>query len=118
MSEATTQSLSYLDQSESVKNRLARLKARNVILRVNKLDKVFQSGKNQVTALRNISFQTHRREFFLHYRPVRLWEIQLIPILAGLETLTGGEVLLDGMPINGPGRDAAWRSKVTPCFPG
>jgi hypothetical protein len=34
----TQEARSYLDQTESVKARLDRMKARNVILRVNKLD--------------------------------------------------------------------------------
>jgi hypothetical protein len=43
--------LSYLDQSEAVKARLDRLKARNVILRVNRLDKLFQNGGQKIVAL-------------------------------------------------------------------
>jgi NitT/TauT family transport system ATP-binding protein len=105
MSESVQQARSYLDQSETVRERLARLKARNVILRVNRLSKVFQSGKKQVTALNNISFQTHRREFLCIIGPSGCGKSTLIRILAGLDTASGGEVLLDGMPVDGPGRE-------------
>src|ERR1700687_3465874 len=96
MSQPTKQAVSYLDQSEAVQARLARLKGRDVILRVNKLDKVFQSGKKQVTALHNISFQTHRREFLCIIGPSGCGKSTLIRILAGLETQSGGGGLLGG----------------------
>ncbi len=109
--------LSYLDQTEAVKSRLARLKARHVILRVNKLDKLFQTGRQQVTALRNISFQTHRREFLCIIGPSGCGKSTLIRILAGLETLSAGEVLLDGKPVNGPGRERGMVFQGYTLFP-
>jgi NitT/TauT family transport system ATP-binding protein len=117
MSETQTQAVSYLDQSEGVRARLARLKARDVILRVNKLDKVFQSGKKQVTALNKISFQTHRREFLCIIGPSGCGKSTLIRILAGLETQSGGEVLLDGQPVNGPGRERGMVFQGYTLFP-
>jgi NitT/TauT family transport system ATP-binding protein len=117
MSQPSEQSLSYLDQSESVRARLARLKARDVILQVKKLDKIFQSGKRQVTALHNISFKTHRREFLCIIGPSGCGKSTLIRILAGLETLSGGEVLLDGMPVNGPGRERGMVFQGYTLFP-
>jgi NitT/TauT family transport system ATP-binding protein len=111
------QSPAHLQQSTSVQARLARLKARDVILRVNKLDKIFQSGKRQVEALRKISFQTHRREFLCIIGPSGCGKSTLIRILAGLETISGGEVLLDGVPINGPGRDRGMVFQGYTLFP-
>jgi NitT/TauT family transport system ATP-binding protein len=117
MSASTKTSLSYLDQPDSVKARLDRLKARNVILRVNKLDKTFQTGKQKVTALDNISFQTHRREFLCIIGPSGCGKSTLIRILAGLETLTSGEVLLDGRPVSGPGRERGMVFQGYTLFP-
>jgi NitT/TauT family transport system ATP-binding protein len=108
---------SYLDQSDSVKARLDRLKARNVILRVNKLDKLFQTGKQTVTALKQISFQTYRREFLCIIGPSGCGKSTLIRILAGLETHSGGEVLLDGRPVNGPGRERGMVFQGYTLFP-
>jgi len=109
--------VSYLDQSEAVKARLDRLKARSVILRVNHLDKVFQAGKQTVTALKDINFQTHRREFLCVIGPSGCGKSTLIRILAGLETHSGGEVLLDGRPVNGPGRERGMVFQGYTLFP-
>jgi NitT/TauT family transport system ATP-binding protein len=97
--------MNYLDQSDTVRERLDRLKARDVILRVNKLTKRFSAGKAQVTALDEISFQTHRREFLCIIGPSGCGKSTLIRILAGLETLSDGQVLLDNCPVNGPSRE-------------
>jgi NitT/TauT family transport system ATP-binding protein len=108
---------SYLEQSPSVKARLDRMKARNVILRVNNLDKIFYAGKQKINALQNISFQTHRREFLCIIGPSGCGKSTLIRILAGLETHSGGEVLLDGRPVNGPGRERGMVFQGYTLFP-
>jgi NitT/TauT family transport system ATP-binding protein len=88
-----------------------------VILRVNKLDKIFQTGKQTVTALKQISFQTHRREFLCIIGPSGCGKSTLIRILAGLETHSAGEVLLDGRPVNGPGRERGMVFQGYTLFP-
>jgi NitT/TauT family transport system ATP-binding protein len=108
---------SYLDQSEKVRARLDRMKARSVILRVNKLDKFFDAGQRQVTALKQISFATHKREFLCIIGPSGCGKSTLIRILAGLETHSGGEVLLDGRPVNGPGRERGMVFQGYTLFP-
>jgi NitT/TauT family transport system ATP-binding protein len=108
---------SYLEQSPSVKARLDRMKARNVILRVNNLDKIFYAGKQKINALQNISFQTHRREFLCIIGPSGCGKSTLIRILAGLETHSGGEVLLDGRPVTGPGRERGMVFQGYTLFP-
>ena len=54
---------SYLDQSAEVKDRFARMKKRPVTLRVNNLQKEFEAPQGKVTALKNINFETYKREF-------------------------------------------------------
>jgi NitT/TauT family transport system ATP-binding protein len=108
---------SYRDQSDAVKDRLDRLKARNVILRVQNLDKIFQTGKQTITALKQISFQTHRREFLCIIGPSGCGKSTLIRILAGLETHSGGQVLLDGRPVDGPGRERGMVFQGYTLFP-
>jgi NitT/TauT family transport system ATP-binding protein len=112
-----TQSVSYLDQSDAVKERLDRMKARDVILRVDKLTKRFPAGKGEVTALDQISFQTHRREFLCIIGPSGCGKSTLIRILAGLETLSDGQVLLDNRPVNGPGRERGMVFQGYTLFP-
>ncbi|HLS97726.1 MAG TPA: hypothetical protein VK018_03290, partial [Porticoccaceae bacterium] len=54
---------SYLDQSREVRERFTRLKNREVVLEVKGLNKTYESAQGPVTALRDINFKTHRREF-------------------------------------------------------
>jgi NitT/TauT family transport system ATP-binding protein len=93
---------SYLLQSDPVRARFERLKQREVILEVKHLGKQFEARQGAVTALHDISFKTHRREFVCVIGPSGCGKSTLIRILAGLESYTSGEALLDGEPIVGP----------------
>ena len=107
----------YLQQSDAVKARFDKLKSREVILEVKNLNKVFKSAKGDTTALNNVSFKTHRREFVSIIGPSGCGKSTLARILAGLENYTGGEVLLDGKPVNGPGRDRGMVFQGYTLFP-
>jgi NitT/TauT family transport system ATP-binding protein len=93
---------SYLDQSDAVRERFDRLKARDVVLEVKDMSKTFTTKQGEVTALKNINFKTHRREFVCVIGPSGCGKSTLIRILAGLDSQTSGEVLLDGEPVTGP----------------
>jgi len=108
---------SYLEQSAAVKERFDRLKAREVILQVKQLGKVYKSTKGDVTALQDINFKTHRREFVCVIGPSGCGKSTLIRILAGLESHTSGDVLLDGKPVIGPGRDRGMVFQGYTLFP-
>ncbi|HEX5356374.1 MAG TPA: ABC transporter ATP-binding protein [Aquabacterium sp.] len=114
MSEST---VSYLDQSDAVRARFDKLKQREVILEVKGLGKTYDSHQGPVTALDNINFKTHRREFVCVIGPSGCGKSTLIRILAGLESHTSGEVLLDGKPVNGPGRDRGMVFQGYTLFP-
>ncbi len=108
---------SYLEQSDAVKQRFDKLKQRNVILEVKGLDKVYKTTKGETVALKNVSFQTHKREFVCVIGPSGCGKSTLIRVLAGLESYTSGEVLLDGKPITGPGRDRGMVFQGYTLFP-
>jgi NitT/TauT family transport system ATP-binding protein len=110
-------STSYLDQSDAVRARFDKLKQREVILEVKGLGKTFQSHQGEVTALQDINFKTHRRELVCVIGPSGCGKSTLIRILAGLESHTSGEVLLDGKPVNGPGRDRGMVFQGYTLFP-
>jgi len=110
-------STSYLDQSDAVRARLARLKAREVILDVKALGKTFPSPQGQVTALKAIDLRVHRREFVCVIGPSGCGKSTLIRILAGLEQASSGEVLLDGQPVTGPGKDRGMVFQGYTLFP-
>jgi NitT/TauT family transport system ATP-binding protein len=108
---------SYLTQSKAVKERFDKLKAREVILEVKRLGKVYKTAKGEVAALKNVDFKTHRREFVCVIGPSGCGKSSLIRILAGLESYTSGEVLLDGKPVTGPGRDRGMVFQGYTLFP-
>ena len=108
---------SYRDQSPAVRARLERLKQREVILKVDRLTKVFGNGKRPTVALNNISFETHRREFLCVVGPSGCGKSTLVRIIAGLEEHTSGDVLLDGKPVTEPGSDRGMVFQGYTLFP-
>ncbi len=107
----------YLLQSDEVRARFDALKQRDVILQVKSLGKVFHSGKQDVVALKDVNLTVHRREFVCVIGPSGCGKSTLIRMLAGLEQHTSGEVLLDGKPVNGPGRDRGMVFQGYTLFP-
>jgi NitT/TauT family transport system ATP-binding protein len=108
---------SYLDQSPDVRARFERLKAREIILRVDRLSKVFNSHGRSTLALNDINFSTHRREFLCVIGPSGCGKSTLVRILAGLEEPTSGEVLLEGKPVTEPGTDRGMVFQGYTLFP-
>src|SRR5450432_2181983 len=94
---------SYLDQSAQVRARFERLKQRESILQVRHLEKVFEQGTRKTVALHDINFSTHRREFLCVIGASGCGKSTLARIIAGLEESSGGEVLLEGRLVDGPG---------------
>ncbi|WP_175820993.1 ABC transporter ATP-binding protein [Burkholderia sp. BCC0419] len=107
----------YLIQSDAVRERFARLKARDVILDVRHVGKRFTTPQGECIALDDISFRTHRREFVCVIGPSGCGKSTLIRILAGLDAQTSGEVLLDGKPVDGPGADRGMVFQGYTLFP-
>ncbi len=108
---------SYLEQSEAVRARFDRIKQREVILEIRNLSKRFISAQGEVEALRDISFQVRRREFVCVIGPSGCGKSTLIRILAGLESHSSGEVLLDNKPVGGPGSDRGMVFQGYSLFP-
>ena len=108
---------SYLEQDESVSARFKKLKEREVILEVKDLSKTFESAQGDVTALKNINFKTHRREFVCVIGASGCGKSTLIRILAGLESPSKGQVLLDGEPKSEPGPDRGMVFQGYTLFP-
>ncbi len=108
---------SYLEQSEAVRARFERIRQREVILEVRNLGKRFSSAQGEVEALRDISFQIRRREFVCVIGPSGCGKSTLIRTLAGLESHSSGEVLLDNRPVDGPGSDRGMVFQGYSLFP-
>jgi NitT/TauT family transport system ATP-binding protein len=97
--------------------RFARIDARPVTLEVKALGRRFSSEQGEVSALENISFQAHRREFICVIGPSGCGKSTLVRILAGLDNPTSGEMLLDGKPVSGPGPDRGMVFQGYTLFP-
>jgi NitT/TauT family transport system ATP-binding protein len=108
---------SYLEQTAEVRARFDRLKAREVILDVQHLNKFFGSGPRSTTALNDINFQTHRREFLCIVGPSGCGKTTLVRILAGLEEKNSGQVLLQGKAVTEPGSDRGMVFQGYTLFP-
>ena len=108
---------SYLDKSDRVLETLDALKQRDVVLEVKNLCKHFPTKHGEVTALDNVNFKTHRREFVTVIGPSGCGKSTLIRILAGLETKSTGDVLLDGEQVIGPGPDRGMVFQGYTLFP-
>jgi NitT/TauT family transport system ATP-binding protein len=108
---------SYLEQDEAVRDRFTRLKQRPVSLEVKGLGKEFETPGGTVTALKDINFKTHKREFVCVIGPSGCGKSTLIRILAGLETPSSGSVLLDGNEVRGPGPDRGMVFQGYTLFP-
>jgi NitT/TauT family transport system ATP-binding protein len=107
----------YLLQSDAVRARFERLKAREVILEVRDLERRFTDRTGEHVALKGINFKTHRREFVCVIGPSGCGKSTLIRILAGLDQPTSGEVLLDGKPAREPGADRGMVFQGYTLFP-
>jgi NitT/TauT family transport system ATP-binding protein len=108
---------SYLEQSAEVRDRFTRIKQRPVILEINDLCKHFDTPQGKVTALKNINFRVHKREFVCVIGASGCGKSTLIRTLAGLETKSSGEVLLDGKSVQNPGPDRGMVFQGYTLFP-
>lgn len=72
------------------------------ILEVKKIRKTYQSrfGGNRVEALRDVTFSVEPGEYVAIMGESGSGKTTLLNILAALDQPTGGEVVLDGIPLN------------------
>ncbi|HVY39889.1 MAG TPA: ABC transporter ATP-binding protein [Polyangia bacterium] len=108
----------YREQSPEVAARFTRLKERPVILDVQGLSKTFTApGRPTTLALDDVSFRVHRRELMCVIGPSGCGKSTLARLIAGLEAPNGGQMLLDGKPIAGPGPDRGMVFQSYTLFP-
>lgn len=107
----------YREQAPEVAARFARIRERPVVLSVKELRKDFGGGRETHTVFDHVSLDIHRREFVTIIGPSGCGKSTFIRIVAGLDDATGGEILLDGKPIHGPGPDRGMVFQGYTLFP-
>jgi NitT/TauT family transport system ATP-binding protein len=108
---------SYRQQAPEVAAHLASIRQRPVVMTVGSVGRVFESAQGPVTALHNIEFDVHRREFISVIGPSGCGKSTLIRIVSGLESCSSGAVLIDGKPVTGPGPDRGMVFQAYTLFP-
>ncbi len=107
----------YREQLPEVAARFGKIRQRPVVLSVKGLRKDFGGNGASHTVFDNVSLDIHRREFVTIIGPSGCGKSTFIRIVAGLDEATGGEILLDGKPIRGPGPDRGMVFQGYTLFP-
>ncbi|MCQ4279228.1 ABC transporter ATP-binding protein [Pseudomonas stutzeri] len=76
-------------------------------IRIQQVGKTFVSETREVEALQAVNLEIQPNEFITFVGASGCGKSTLLRIIAGLETLSRGEILLDGKPVGGPGVDRA-----------
>ena len=107
----------YHEQSPEVAARFRRIRERPVVLSVRDLRKSFGANGDSHVAFQEVSLDIHRREFLTIIGPSGCGKSTLIRIVAGLDGATGGQILIDGHPVSGPGQDRGMVFQGYTLFP-
>ena len=97
--------------------RFKRIRERPVVLSIHGLRKDFGPVGHQHVVFENVSLDIHRREFVSIIGPSGCGKSTFIRIVAGLDEASGGELLLDGKPVTGPGPDRGMVFQGYTLFP-
>src|SRR6059058_1514606 len=87
------------------------------ILTVNNVSKRFVSGKQQMEAIVNVSLTINPGQFVVFFGPSGCGKSTLLNMIAGFEDVTGGEIILDGQPVEGPHYDRLMLFQEHGLFP-
>jgi len=90
---------------------------RNTIIQIRNLTKVFKQEQSSVEALSDLNFDVYQGEFFCVIGPTGCGKTTLLRIVAGLESPTQGEVLLNERRATKPGADRGLVFQEFALFP-
>jgi sulfonate transport system ATP-binding protein len=86
-------------------------------LRIDRISKSFKSASGNVLALDNVSLSVREGEFVCLVGASGCGKTTLLNIIAGLEKPDTGDVLADGKPVTGPGRERLVMFQEPALFP-
>src|SRR5471032_102978 len=107
----------YREKSPEVAARFKRISQRPVVLNVRDLHKSFETQEGPKVAFEPMSLDIHRREFICIIGPSGCGKSTFARIVAGLDDATGGQILIDGHPVSGPGPDRGMVFQGYTLFP-
>ena len=107
----------YRKQDPAVAERFKKIKERPVVLSVRDLKKSFGPPEHEHVVFDHVSLDIRRREFVTIIGPSGCGKSTFIRIAAGLDEATGGEILLNGKTISGPGPDRGMVFQGYTLFP-
>jgi NitT/TauT family transport system ATP-binding protein len=88
-----------------------------MILSIENLVKSFPKKEGVMVAIHDFNLEVKEGEFVCILGPSGCGKTTLLRIIAGLETLTSGSILLQGRPITGPGSDRGMVFQEFALFP-
>lgn len=95
----------------------AEVSASNFMLDVKNLKKVYPTPKGDFVVLENYNLQIETGQFFSIIGHSGCGKSTVLSMIAGLNEISGGEILLDGIPIKGPGPDRGVVFQSPSLFP-
>ena len=104
-------------QPMAARERFAQIYARPVVLQVDGVTRTFAGETGPVRALERVSFEVRRRELLCVIGPSGCGKSTIGRIIAGLDDPTDGQVMVDGVPVRGPGRERGMVFQGYTLFP-
>lgn len=86
-------------------------------LQVKDLTKIYSGQNGEVTAIDHVNLEVEESEFVMIVGPSGCGKTTLINMIGGLVEPTSGEILLDGVPVSGPGADRGMVFQGYSLFP-
>ena len=88
-----------------------------VKLRLANVTKTFDSATQKVAALQAVNLEIREGEYVVLFGPSGCGKSTLLNLIAGFETPSAGEILLEGDPVSGPGNDRLMMFQEHALFP-
>ena len=89
----------------------------NVMLDIRNLTKTYPTPRGNYVVLENLNLQVMKEEFISIIGHSGCGKSTLLTMIAGLNEISGGEILLDGIPITKPGPDRGVVFQSPSLFP-
>jgi len=87
------------------------------ILTVKNVNKIYQTSKGEFVAVADANLDVYEHEFICLLGPSGCGKSTILNMVAGLAEPSSGEIIFDGIPINGPSPDRGMVFQAYAAFP-